>query len=232
MPHIAFTASAPLLPSVLRSPGPLSQSSYAGLATGSTTQLRPSRRRLDCPDQHNAPGRRSATPVAVLEEAPAVTKAPPQPKGDDLWSPSSWRAFPAKQQPQYPDAAHLNAVEQTISKLPPLVAPGELSSLKRQLGNVALGHGFILQGGDCAEDLNETASGVKDTMRSLFKMAVVLMWGAQQPVIKIGRIAGQYGKPRSNDMETRDGMTLPVYRGEVGFFFLIYFQISVSPLFR
>lgn len=159
-----------------------------------------------------------------------MTAQPPAPKGDDSWSPSSWRVFPAKQQPQYPDVSHLQAVEKTISKLPPLVAPGELSSLKHQLGNVARGHGFILQGGDCAEDLNETASGVKDTMRSLFKMAVVLMWGAQQPVIKIGRIAGQYGKPRSNNMETRDGMTLPVYRGEVGFFSLIYLQTTFSSI--
>lgn len=99
--------------------------------------------------------------------------------------------------------------------MPSLVAPGELFTLKSQLANVCNGNGFVLQGGDCAEDLNETALGVKDTLRCLFKMAVVLMWGSQQPVVKIGRMAGQYGKPRSAPTETRDGLTLPSYRGEV-----------------
>lgn len=115
----------------------------------------------------------------------------------------------------YPNPAHLSAVEDTLSRLPPLVSTGEMQALKRQLGAVALGHGFVLQGGDCAEDLEETSEGVTDTVRALFKMAVVLMWGSQEPVVKIGRLAGQYGKPRSSDMEVRDGVELPSYRGEV-----------------
>lgn len=131
-----------------------------------------------------------------------------------MWTPPSWRNRRALQQPTYPDPDALQRVEQQISSLPPLVAPGELSTLKSQLANVCLGHGFVLQGGDCAESLDETANGVKDTIRALFKMAVILMWGSQEPVIKIGRLAGQYGKPRSSDMEKRDGLSLPSYRGE------------------
>lgn len=98
--------------------------------------------------------------------------------------------------------------------MPALVSPGEMRLLKSQLANVCNGHGFVLQGGDCAEDLNETATGVQDTVRALFKMAVVLMWGSQEPVVKIGRLAGQYGKPRTSNTEIRDGVELPCYRGE------------------
>lgn len=93
-----------------------------------------------------------------------------------------------------------------------------MRTLKAQLGNVALGHGFVLQGGDCAESLEETSEGVTDNIRALFKMAVVLMWGSQEPVVKIGRLAGQYGKPRSADTEVIDGVELPSYRGEVSEF--------------
>lgn len=164
---------------------------------------------------------RPRVPAAVLSEEAHVSA--PSKLTDNQWTPSSWRSHPADQQPDYPDLQHLNQIEHAISKLPPLVALGELNSLKKQLGNVCTGTGFILQGGDCAEDLNESANAVKDTMRSLFKMAVILMWGAQQPVIKIGRIAGQYGKPRTNSTETHDGVTLPVYRGEVSILFLFFF---------
>lgn len=103
--------------------------------------------------------------------------------------------------------------------MPPLVSTNELRNLKNQLASVALGHGFVLQGGDCAEDLLETSEGVTNTVRALFKMAVVLMWGSQEPVVKIGRLAGQYGKPRSKDTEIRDGVELPSYRGEVSYIF-------------
>lgn len=172
---------------------------------------------------------RSRAPRAVLDESPVATAVRPvAPK----WSPSSWRSRRVGQQPEYPDAAHLRQVEDNLCKMPSLVAPGELSSLKRQMAEACKGNGFVLQGGDCAEDLNESASGIKDTIRSLFKMAVVLMWGAQQPVIKIGRMAGQYGKPRSLPTETINGVTLPVYRGEVSFphclIFIMNFFMTAS----
>lgn len=99
--------------------------------------------------------------------------------------------------------------------MPGLVCTDELRSLQAQLAAACEGHAFVLQGGDCAEDLNETADGVAATLRTLFKMAVVLMWGSREPVIKIGRIGGQYAKPRSADMETIDGVSLPSYRGEI-----------------
>lgn len=150
-------------------------------------------------------------PKAILEELAPPVSLPTQ----TLWTPSTWRSRRAPQQPTYPDLDHLARVESKLAQMPPLVAPGEMRGLKKQLANVALGHGFVLQGGDCAEDLMETSEGVTDTVRALFKMAVVLMWGSQEPIVKIGRLAGQYGKPRSSDTETRGGVTLPSYRGEV-----------------
>lgn len=150
-------------------------------------------------------------PTAILEELAPPASLPTQ----TSWTPSSWRSHRALQQPVYPDLHHLARVETTLARMPPLVAFGEMRGLKEQLAHVALGHGFVLQGGDCAEDLMEASEGVTDTVRALFKMAVVLMWGSQEPVVKIGRLAGQYGKPRSSDAETRGGVTLPSYRGEV-----------------
>lgn len=162
-------------------------------------------------------------PSAVLDNPPPVpTVAPTSTPGDQSsWFPSSWRSREARQQPEYPDLSHLRSVEERLSRLPSLVAPGEIYSLKEKLAQVCLGNGFLLQGGDCAEDLNETANGVKDTLRCLFKMAVILMWGSQQPVVKIGRMAGQYAKPRSSPTETKDGLTLPTYRGEVSLFIIL-----------
>lgn len=159
-------------------------------------------------------------PCAVLEEAPIKT---PKVKSssNQLWTPASWRSRRALQQPYYPDLDHLQHVEQVLSHMPPLVSSGEMRNLKNQLASVCNGHGFVLQGGDCAESLNESANDVKDTVRALYKMAVVLMWGSQEPVVKIGRIGGQYGKPRSSDTEIRDGLELPSYRGEVCFFDII-----------
>ena len=158
-------------------------------------------------------------PCAVLDEAPIKTSKVKSTTPNQLWTPASWRSRTALQQPTYPDLDHLHRVEQTLSHMPPLVSSGEMRNLKNQLASVCNGHGFVLQGGDCAESLNETANNVKDTVRALYKMAVVLMWGSQEPVVKIGRIGGQYGKPRSSDTEIRDGVELPSYRGEVSFFF-------------
>lgn len=171
--------------------------------------------RLGQPLPQRAPRRPSRAPVAVLDEV-APPKAAPQ-----LWKPSIWRERRALQQPTYPNHKHLAEVEGTLSRLPPLVSPSEMRTLRNHLANVCTGNGFVLQGGDCAEDLNESSDGVTDTIRALFKMAVVLMWGSQEPVVKIGRLAGQYGKPRSADTETIDGLELPSYRGEVRFIYLL-----------
>lgn len=99
--------------------------------------------------------------------------------------------------------------------MPPLVAPHEMRELKSLLAGVCEGRGFVLQGGDCAESLDESQEGVTDTVRTLFKMAMILMWGGEEPVVKLGRVGGQYAKPRSADMEKKDGVELPSYRGEI-----------------
>lgn len=134
----------------------------------------------------------------------------------DRWTPESWRSRPAKQMPQYPDAARLAAAEQTLSKYPPLVFAGEARSLKASLGRVAEGQAFLLQGGDCAESFVEFhPDKIRDTFRVLLQMAVILTFGAGMPVVKVGRMAGQFAKPRSADMETIDGVSLPSYRGDI-----------------
>jgi 3-deoxy-7-phosphoheptulonate synthase len=125
------------------------------------------------------------------------------------------RAMGAAQQPAYPDAAALARVYDELRKRPPLVFAGECDALKRRLAEVAAGRGFLLQGGDCAETFDSvTAGDIRAKLRVLLSMAVVLTYAAQVPVLKVGRIAGQYAKPRSKDTETRDGVTLPAYRGD------------------
>lgn len=132
------------------------------------------------------------------------------------WTPSSWRALPARHIPEdYPDAAHLADVEARLAKFPPLVFAGEARKLKARLGDVAAGKAFLLQGGDCAESFKEfSADNIRDTLRVMLQMAVVLTFGAAKPVVKVGRLAGQFGKPRSSPTETIDGVTLPSYRGD------------------
>ena len=131
------------------------------------------------------------------------------------WSPTSWRAHPIRQQPAYPDASALGAVEQRLAGYPPLVFAGEARRLKASLAQASAGHAFVLQGGDCAESFgNFKADIIRDTFRILLQMAVVLTFGATVPVVKLGRMAGQFAKPRSADMETIDGQTLPSYRGD------------------
>jgi 3-deoxy-7-phosphoheptulonate synthase len=152
----------------------------------------------------------------VLSQPRAVVDQPPMAERTrQLWTRSSWRDHTVQQQPRYPDAAHLQSVEQQLARMPALVDPEEMRDLKRELANVCNGRGIVLQGGDCAESLDETAAGVTDTVRTLFKMAMVLLWGSFEPVVKIGRLGGQYAKPRSNDTEVRDGVELPSYRGEI-----------------
>jgi 3-deoxy-7-phosphoheptulonate synthase len=132
------------------------------------------------------------------------------------WSPDSWRSKPALQMPTYPDAAVAGAVEERLRGYPPLVFAGEARKLKRVLAQAAEGKAFLLQGGDCAESFAEFhPDNIRDTFRVLLQMAVVLTYGAACPVVKVGRMAGQFAKPRSGDNETIDGVTLPSYRGDM-----------------
>ncbi|OYR19100.1 class II 3-deoxy-7-phosphoheptulonate synthase [Brucella thiophenivorans] len=132
------------------------------------------------------------------------------------WTPNSWRNKPIKQVPFYPDAQALTDVEARLRTYPPLVFAGEARKLKSQLAAVAEGKAFLLQGGDCAESFAEHgADNIRDFFRVFLQMAVVLTFGASKPVVKVGRIAGQFAKPRSSDMETLNGIELPSYRGDI-----------------
>ncbi len=132
------------------------------------------------------------------------------------WSPSTWRSKPIEQAPVYPDAASLAGVEAQLAKFPPLVFAGEARQLKRALGEVAQGKAFLLQGGDCAEAFAEhAADNIRDFFRVFLQMAVVMTFAAASPVVKVGRIAGQFAKPRSTPNETIDGIELPSYRGDI-----------------
>ncbi|WP_332770453.1 class II 3-deoxy-7-phosphoheptulonate synthase [Phenylobacterium sp.] len=133
------------------------------------------------------------------------------------WTPASWRKKPAKHLPtDYPDQAALAGVEQTLRGMPPLVFAGEARRLKSLLGDVAAGKAFLLQGGDCAESFKEFhADNIRDTFRLILQMAVVLTFAGGKPVVKVGRMAGQFAKPRSAPTETIDGVELPSYRGDI-----------------
>ena len=132
------------------------------------------------------------------------------------WNPGRWRGLPIKQQPTWPDAAALTEAEERLKTSPPLVFAGEARRLQERLGRASEGRAFLLQGGDCAESFAEFhPDTVRDTFRVLLQMAVVLTYGAKLPVVKVGRLAGQFAKPRSSDTETVDGKTLPAYRGDM-----------------
>jgi len=132
------------------------------------------------------------------------------------WTPNSWRQKKIIQVPEYTDSSALNAVEERLSSFPPLVFAGEARALKRQLADVAEGKAFLLQGGDCAEAFAEHgADNIRDFFRVFLQMSVVLTYAAAKPVVKVGRIAGQFAKPRSSDTETKDDVTLPSYRGDI-----------------
>ena len=136
---------------------------------------------------------------------------------NENWTPSSWRSKPGKHMPDdYPDLAALAAVEQTLRGMPPLVFAGEARRLKSLLADVADGRAFLLQGGDCAESFKEFhADNIRDTFRLLLQMAVVLTFAGGKPVVKVGRMAGQFAKPRSAPIETQGDVTLPSYRGDI-----------------
>ena len=132
------------------------------------------------------------------------------------WAINLWRQRPVRQAPTYPDQAALEAMEKKLRRYPPLVFAGEARRLKAALGTAAEGRAFVLLGGDCAESFQDfTADILRDAFRVLLQMSVVLTFGASLPVVKMGRMAGQYAKPRSSDMETQDGVSLPSYRGDI-----------------
>ncbi len=132
------------------------------------------------------------------------------------WTPASWRGLPIRQAPAYPDPQAAAEVEARLRRYPPLVFAGEARRLKQQLALASEGRAFVLQGGACAESFSEfTADIIRDTFRVLLQMSVVLTFGAKVPVVKLGRMAGQFAKPRSSEMETLDGETLPSYRGDI-----------------
>lgn len=132
------------------------------------------------------------------------------------WKKTDWRSKPRVQMPDYTDAAALQAAEAQLSKYPPLVFAGEARRLKQHLGAASRGEAFLLQGGDCAESFEQfSADGIRDTFKVMLQMAMVLTYGAKVPVIKVGRMAGQFAKPRSAPSETVDGVELPSYRGDI-----------------
>ncbi len=132
------------------------------------------------------------------------------------WQKSGWRAKPRVQMPDYLDQAKLEAVEAQLSKYPPLVFAGEARKLKKELGAASRGEAFLLQGGDCAEAFDQfSANGIRDTFKVMLQMAMVLTFGAKVPVVKVGRMAGQFAKPRSAPTEVVDGVELPSYRGDI-----------------
>jgi 3-deoxy-7-phosphoheptulonate synthase len=132
------------------------------------------------------------------------------------WTPESWRKAEARQMPSWPDAAKAAAVEADMRSFPPLVFAGETRQLKERLADVVAGRAFLLQGGDCAESFAEFhPNNIRDTFRVLLQMAVTLTFASHMPVVKVGRMAGQFAKPRSSDLEEADGITLPSYRGDI-----------------
>src|SRR6056297_1384928 len=132
------------------------------------------------------------------------------------WQKSGWRALPRVQMPDYTDVEALAATETRLSKYPPLVFAGEARTLRSELAKAARGEAFLLQGGDCAESFAEfSADNIRDTFKVMLQMAMVLTYGAKVPVVKIGRMAGQFAKPRSAPTEVVNGVELPSYRGDI-----------------
>ncbi|RUM76073.1 MAG: 3-deoxy-7-phosphoheptulonate synthase class II, partial [Sulfurovum sp.] len=132
------------------------------------------------------------------------------------WTPSSWRNFPIKQQPTYPDQTLLNKVEDELSTYPPLIFAGEARKLKEKLAAAGRGEVFLLQGGDCAESFSDfNAKSIKNLFKLMLQMNMVLMYSTGKPVVKVGRIAGQFAKPRSSDYEEINGVKMPSYRGDI-----------------
>ncbi|BBN19395.1 3-deoxy-7-phosphoheptulonate synthase [Marchantia polymorpha subsp. ruderalis] len=152
--------------------------------------------------------------VHAIEPSVEAIEAPQSHR--KTWKVDSWKQKKALQLPMYPDAEELARVTEALADYPPLVFAGEARNLEEKLGEAALGKAFLLQGGDCAESFKEfNANNIRDTFRVLLQMGVVLMFGGQMPVVKLGRMAGQFAKPRSANDETFDGVSLPAYRGDI-----------------
>src|SRR5580700_2192156 len=151
-------------------------------------------------------------------QGPSRTAAKAQSRSSSAadWTPTSWRGRPVQQMPVYPDAAALAGAETRLRRYPPLVFAGEARKLKAALAKVAAGDAFLLQGGDCAESFAEhSADNIRDFFRVFLQMAVVLTFAGASPVVKVGRIAGQFAKPRSGPTEKVGEVELPSYRGDV-----------------
>ncbi|WP_133138956.1 3-deoxy-7-phosphoheptulonate synthase class II [Legionella genomosp. 1] len=134
----------------------------------------------------------------------------------NAWSPTSWQQFSYQQAAVYPDQTQLEKVVEQLSQLPPLVTSGEIKNLRKEIALAGQGKAFILQGGDCAESFTECRSDIiSNKLKILLQMSLILLHGMRKPIIRVGRIAGQYAKPRSSDFETIDGVTLPSYRGDL-----------------
>ncbi|KAM0950502.1 putative 3-deoxy-7-phosphoheptulonate synthase [Dioscorea sansibarensis] len=168
----------------------------------------------------NAKVRPVARPISAVHAAepaknPVVVEKPAAPVKSGKWVVDSWKTKKALQLPEYPNKEELESVLRTIESFPPIVFAGEARHLEERLAEAALGRAFLLQGGDCAESFKEfNANNIRDTFRILLQMAVVLMFGGQMPVIKVGRMAGQFAKPRSEGFEEKNGVKLPSYRGD------------------
>jgi len=146
----------------------------------------------------------------ALDVGPQLVNLP------ENWTPDSWQARPALQQPAYPDSTALDSALGELHRLPPLVTSWEILALRRQIAEAQEGKRFLLQGGDCAESFSDCESGlISNRLKVLLQMSVVMVHGMRLPVIRVGRFAGQYAKPRSADLETKDGVTLPSYRGDL-----------------
>ncbi|KAG8079691.1 hypothetical protein GUJ93_ZPchr0007g5920 [Zizania palustris] len=167
---------------------------------------------------HAADPAKNNGPVPVAAKTSSPTVAPekkPAPAATGKWAVESWKTKKALQLPEYPNQEELDAVLKTIETFPPVVFAGEARHLEERLADAAMGRAFVLQGGDCAESFKEfNANNIRDTFRILLQMGAVLMFGGQMPVVKVGRMAGQFAKPRSDSFEERDGVKLPSYRGD------------------
>ncbi|PRQ18414.1 putative 3-deoxy-7-phosphoheptulonate synthase [Rosa chinensis] len=157
----------------------------------------------------------SKNPKPTISAVSSSPSAISSTAGPSDWAVDSWKSRTAHQLPVYPDPDELRTVLTTLETFPPIVFAGEARRLETLLGKAAQGEAFLLQGGDCAESFKEfNANNIRDTFRVFLQMAITLIYGAQMPVIKVGRMAGQFAKPRSDDFETRDGVKLPSYRGD------------------
>ncbi|CAD6217045.1 unnamed protein product [Miscanthus lutarioriparius] len=165
------------------------------------------------PSKNNGP----AVPAAAAAKSSASAVATPEkkPAAPGKWAVDSWKSKKALQLPEYPNQEELDTVLKTIETFPPVVFAGEARHLEERMAEAAMGRAFVLQGGDCAESFKEFhANNIRDTFRILLQMGAVLMFGGQVPVVKVGRMAGQFAKPRSDPFEERDGVKLPSYRGD------------------